>query len=128
MTVFCCPICSNVLSVEPLPPAQSASPADSPTPSNGDPLRTKIAAVKRRCTRTTGKVWDLVKAVAARQQPPNLQELAADLNATPASVLSWRRILGRVCHPRRLNIKIIGRAGGRYTMAEDVRRIVTELG
>lgn len=134
MPVFACPVCQHVLLVTPHAPAQTAPPAapapnGTPTAPTADPLRAKLVNLKSRCTRTTGKVWDLVKAVAAHPQPCTRQELATDLGAPAKSILSWRRILGRCCHPRRLNISVIQRtADGKYQMPDDVRRIVTELG
>lgn len=74
-------------------------------------------------------MWDLVKAVAARTQPCTRQELATDLGANGKSVLSWRRILGRCCHPQRLNINVIERTPDKkYQMPDEVRQIVNELG
>ena len=131
MTVFSCPVCQHVLQVTPHVAIQTPPVLAAPTGAagNGDPLRAKLVSLKIRCTRTTGKVWELVKAVAARGEPCTRQELAADLGAPAKSVLSWRRILGRCCHPRRLNISVIERtADGKYQMPDEVRRIVTELG
>jgi hypothetical protein len=131
MSVFSCPVCQHILQVVPLLSAQAAPLATQigTQPTTGDPLRAKLINLKARCTRTTGKVWELVKAVAARPQPCTRQELMTDLNAPSKSVLSWRRILGRCCHPRRLNIKVIERtADGKYQMPNNVRVIVNELG
>jgi hypothetical protein len=126
MSVFQCPVCHHVLQVSAHSPSQ-LSPSDSAA-SNGDPLQAKLLSLKRRCTRGRGRVWDLVKAVAARSQPCTLHELAADLSAPAKSILSWRRILGRCCHPKRLNLNVIGRTGEKYDMPADVRRIVAEVG
>lgn len=128
MIVFSCPVCNHILRVEPHSPSQPAPQTPITAEAGGDSLRAKLVALKRRCTRTTGRVWDLVKAVAARPQPCTLEELADDLGAPAKSVLSWRRILGRCCHPKRLNLKVIGRIGGKYEMSDEIRRIVIELG
>ena len=95
-------------------------------------LRGKIVELKRRATKTTGQVWKLVRAVAARRTPSTLDELAHDLGLPHAgSVHSLLAVLGRPCAPARLNITVIENIGGnptRYTMPENVRDIVTELG
>jgi hypothetical protein len=121
MTVFSCPVCNHILTVTPYTSA--------PNPVGGDSLKAKLADLKRRCTRGNGRVWDLVLAVAHRPQPCTLAELAGDLGTSAKVILSWRRILGRSCHPKRLNLSVIGRIGDKYQMAsEDIRRIVLELG
>lgn len=134
MPVFACPVCQHVLEVTPhvatatTPPAVPAPNRSADAPAD-DALRAKLVDLKGRCTRTTGKVWDLVKAVAARAQPCTRQELAGDLGVSEQVMRAWRRILGRCCHPRRLNVSVIQRtADGKYQMPDDVRRIVTELG
>ena len=95
-------------------------------------LRTRIIELKRRATRTTGRVWELGKAVAARQDPCTLEELAQDLNLpSTASVHSLLALLGRPCAAKRLNLNVIQNIGGnptRYTMPAEVKAIVTELG
>lgn len=93
-------------------------------------LRRKTVELKRRATKTTGLVWKLVKAVAARQGPCTLEELAHDLGLPhAASVHSLIAVLGRPC--KRLEITVIVNLGGnptRYTMPDDVRAIVLSLG
>lgn len=92
--------------------------------------RDKLVELKRRTTRTTGMVWRLILAVAARQTPCTLEELKADLDMEKtASVHSLLAVLGRPC--ARLGIIVIQNISGnptRYTMSADVRAIVTELG
>jgi len=134
MFVFACPVCQHVLQVTPHSSPMTVPPAP-PIPNGAvaaaedDQLRTKLVNLKARCTRTTGKVWELVQAVAARPQPCTRQELAMDLAAPPKKILAWRRILGRCCHPRRLNISVIQRThDGKYEMSDDMRGIITELG
>jgi hypothetical protein len=97
-----------------------------------DSLREKIVELKRRATKTTGLVWRMVLAVSARQSPCTLEELAEDLNLPQtASVHSLLAILGRPCSRKRLNLTVIQNLGGnptRYSMPDDVRRIVRDLG
>jgi hypothetical protein len=111
---------------------RQASQAPAQSPATNESLRTKIIELKRRATRTTGLVWKLVLAVAARQTPCTLDELAQDLNLPQAaSVHSLLAILGRPCSPKRLNLTVIKNLGGnptRYTMPPDVRAIVIDLG
>ena len=86
--------------------------------------------LKRRTTRTTGRVWKLILAVAARQPSCTLEELAGDLKLKEtASVHSLMAVLGRPC--KHLNLVVIQLLGGnptQFAMPADVRAIVTELG
>ena len=110
---------------------QATQPRRDTSPQNDDVLRKKLIELKRRATRTTGLVWRLVKAVAVRENPCTLEELAQDLNLLrAASVHSLLAVLGRPCSPKRLDLTVIQNVGGnptRYTMPDDVRAIVTEL-
>jgi hypothetical protein len=94
-------------------------------------LRAKIAELKRRTTRTTGRVWDMLTAVAARTQPCTLHELAQDLGLPHAgSVHSLIAILGRPCSPKHLNLTVLERIPGHpstYRMPDEVRTIINEL-
>lgn len=93
-------------------------------------LKKELTRLKQRCTKTTGKVWALVLAVAKKSAsaPCTLQELATFMRVPEKSVLSYRRILGRSCHPKRLNLNVINRYEDKYTMPDNVRKIVLELG
>lgn len=95
-------------------------------------MRAKLFELKRRLTRTTGRSWALVKAVAARNAPCTLDELAAELGfADSASVHSLLALIGRPCSPKRLDLKVIENIGGnptKYRMSDEVRQIVLELG
>lgn len=128
MTVFSCPMCNHVLRVEPIGDFLRSAGPNVVSDVAETSLRAKMAILKRRCTQGTGRVWDLVKAVATRHKPCTIGELSHDLQVPKETILSWRRILGRCCHPKRLNLKVIERSGENYLMNEETRKIVTELG
>lgn len=115
------------------PPSLPFTPAAQSVGANSNgPLAEKLAELRRRTTRTTGKIWDMLKAVAARTQPCTLQDLAQDLGLPQAgSVHSLIAVLGRPCSPKHLNFTVLERIPGnptRYRMTDEVRAIIRQLG
>lgn len=107
------------------------------TQSNAPPpsqMRDKLVELKRRTTRadSSGLCWKLLKAVADRPEPSSKEQLAEDLGLEHAdSVRALIAILGKPCSPKHLDITVLQKVPGKptkYSMSEQIRRIVNELG